>query len=211
MLIKPLYKNMIEKTIHCPQCGDALDIYFKWTKLLACHSCGSSIFLEDESVKRIGEASVLSPEPSLLALHDPIIIYNKRYLPLGKVRYAYGRGFWEEWFLKGEDNREYWLSIDEGDFVLEYKTTISLPFKSFQRVEVGKKYGQYMLSEKGKGTCVGFEGELPKTIEIGKVHHYLHLSKGGGNLVTVEYGDGNQQTFIGKWIDPLAIKRVYDE
>jgi hypothetical protein len=186
-----------------------LDIHFKLTKLVACPSCSSSIFLSDEGVKLIGKASSLSPEPSLIKLHDPIIIENKNYLPLGKIRYAYGRGFWEEWFLKGENNQEFWLSIDEGDFVLEKQTELSLPFQSPHVVRVGRRYGNYLATEVGKGECVGFEGELPFPINIGKIHKYMHLSKGGGNLVTIEFTDGVDKIFQGKWIDPLSIKRVY--
>ena len=147
----------------------------------------------------------------MLKLRDPIVINKKTYIPLGKVRYSYGRGFWEEWFLKGEDNREYWLSIDEGDFVLQHKTSMSLPFQSPHSIRVGSKHGEFMVSEKGEGTCVGFEGELPEKVELEKKHYYLHLSKGGGNLVTVEYGVGTNKIFTGRWIDPLEIKRLYGE
>ncbi len=147
----------------------------------------------------------------MVKLYDPIIINNKNYLPIGKIRYSYGRGFWEEWFLKGEKNQEFWLSIDEGDFVLEKQTKISLPFKSPHVVRVGRRYGGYLATEVGEGKCVGFEGELPFAIEIGKTHKYIHLSKGGGNLVTVEFSDRVDKVFQGKWIDPLSIKRVYHE
>ncbi|MBU1668213.1 DUF4178 domain-containing protein [bacterium] len=177
--------------------------------MVECPSCKSSIVLHDNSVEAIGEFSELSPEPSLLKLHEPIIIDSKTYLPLGKIRYAYGRGFWEEWFLKGEGNREFWLSVDEGDFVLEKKTTIPLPFKSPHVVKVGKRYGEYLATEIGEGRCVGFEGELPLSIEVGKVHSYIHLSQGGGRLITVEFSDGVDEIFKGEWIDPLEIKRVY--
>ena len=186
-----------------------MDIQFKWTKLVACRSCNSSIFLNDDGAEFIGKASTLSPEPSLIKLHDPIIIDNKNYLPLGKIRYSYGRGFWEEWFLKGENNQEFWLSIDEGDFVLEKRAEISLPFKSPHVVKVGKRYGSYLVTEIGQGECVGFEGELPFSINIGQTYNYLHLSKGGGNLITVEFTDGIDKIFQGKWIDPMSIKRVY--
>lgn len=176
---------------------------------MECPSCKSSIFLHDEQAEAIGEFSTLSPEPSLLKLRTPIMIDKTRYLPLGKIRYAYGRGFWEEWFLKGEENQEYWLSIDEGDFVLEQKKQISLPFKSPHVVKVGQRYGNFVATEKGTGECVGFEGELPQLIEVGRIHNYIHLSQGEGKLVTVEFTDGVDETFEGKWIDPLTIQRVY--
>ena len=201
-----LYSSDIDKSRNCPQCGDALEIYFKYSKLIKCRSCGSSIFLEDETVKRIGESSVLSSEPSLIQLHQLFTYKKKTYLPLGKIRYSYGRGFWEEWFLKDKNNKEYWLSIDEGDFVLQEKMQPSLPFKTSHQFKVGNTYNTYLVTEKGQGRCVGFEGELPEEIYFGKVHVYIHLSQGLGNLVTVEFTDTLTETFKGKWIDPLKIE-----
>ena len=157
----------------------------------------------------IGEASSLSPEPSLLQLHDPIQISGKDFLPIGKIRYAYGRGFWEEWFLTNNQNQKFWLSVDEGDFVLQQKSNITLPFKNLSAVNVGRKYGKYVVTEKGTGKCVGFEGELPQTLKLGESHLYLHLSQGEGKLLTLENDGTENQTFEGEWIDPLTIKRVF--
>ena len=206
---KPLYQATIDKTINCPQCGDSLPIYFKWTKLVQCPSCKSTIFLEDESVKLIGKSSALSPEPSLLELRVPISIENKTYTPLGKIRYSYGRGFWEEWFLVGGKNREFWLSIDEGDFVLESRAKIVLPFRNIDKLSIGKQYGKFVVTEIGEGECVGFEGELPEPISIGDLHKYAHLSEGGADLMTVESSSGEIKVFRGHWIDPFEIKRLY--
>jgi len=201
-----LLKTDIDKSKNCPQCGDTLALYFKYSKLIKCQSCGSSIFLEDESVKLIGKSSVLTTEPSLIQLHKPFKYKKKTYLPLGKIRYSYGRGFWEEWFLKDEKNKEFWLSIDEGDFVLEEKVKLSLPFKSSHDFKVGSSYGKYVVTEKGEGRCVGFEGELPENLAIGELHHYVHLSQGAGKLTTIEFSNNQTQTFNGEWIDPFEIE-----
>jgi len=158
----------------------------------------------------IGTASTLSPEPSLIKIGDPIIIEKKTYMPLGKIRYSYGRGFWEEYFLKGEDSREYWLSIDEGDFALEKPMNIPLPISSFDELSVGAEYGKYVVTEIGEGECVGFEGELPKLINIGDKHNYAHLSKGGASLVTVEFRNNQMSVYSGEWIDPFSISGVYE-
>jgi DNA-directed RNA polymerase subunit RPC12/RpoP len=191
---------------NCPQCGDELGIHFKYSKLVKCPSCSSSIFLEDDHVKLIGQSSVLSPEPSLIQLYQPFEFQDIHYTPLGKIRYSYGRGFWEEWFIKSENNKALWLSIDEGDFVLQEKMSLSLPFKSSTKFQVGTSYGNYTVTEIGTGTCVGFEGELPEKISINEEHKYIHLSQGHGNLVTIEFNDNETETYKGKWIDPLKIK-----
>ena len=203
-----LFKESVEQTKNCPQCGDALAYYFKYSKLIKCQSCGSSIFLEDEAVRVIGERAVLSSEPSLIQMHTPFSYGGRDYLPLGKVRYAYGRGFWEEWFLQGEQNQEFWLSIDEGDFVLEEKIVMELPLTTFGQFKLGKRYNNYLITEKGEGETVGFEGELPERITIGEKHQYVHLSQGYNSLITVEFSDNERVIFKGEWIDPLKIKVV---
>ncbi len=204
-----LYKNNPNSTYNCPQCGDSLKIYFQYSKLIKCSSCNSSIFLEDDAVKVIGQSSVLSPEPSLIQLHKAFTYKKKSYLPIGKIRYSYGRGFWEEWFLKDASNKEFWLSIDEGDFVLQEKVKLPLPVKSTSAFTVGAKYGKYLVTEKGEGTCVGFEGELPKNINTFQKHQYVHLSLGYGKLVTIEFTKELIETFRGEWIDPLEIEVQY--
>ncbi len=195
-----------EKRFNCPQCGDLLDIRIQYSKLVKCQSCGSSIFLEDDSAKVIGKASLLSPEPSLIKLHTHFSYEGKSYLPLGKIRYSYGRGFWEEWYLQDDEHQEFWLSVDEGDFALEQKASLEHSFKNYKSLRVGKMYGGYMVEEKGYGECVGFDGELPELIEIGQIHHYVHLGKGYGSLATVEFFDGKVATYKGFWIDPFKIK-----
>lgn len=199
-----IYTN--NQTFNCPQCGDRLEVHFKYSKLIKCRSCNSTIFLEDDAVKFIGKSSALSPEPSLIQLYKPFKYRNKTYTPLGKIRYGYGRGFWEEWFLKDEKNKEFWLSIDEGDFVLQEKVKIALPFNSSSKFTLGSKYGKYLVTEKGEGVCIGFEGELPQNINTHQKHQYIHLSLGHGRLVTIEFTKDEIETFRGEWIDPLEIE-----
>ena len=92
---------------------------------------------------------------------------------------------------------------------MQQKSNITLPFKNPLAVSVGRKYGKYIVTEKGTGTCVGFEGELPEKLTIGESHIYLHLSEGRGKLLTLESTASKTETFSGEWIDPLTIKRVY--
>ncbi|HIP51174.1 MAG TPA: DUF4178 domain-containing protein [Campylobacterales bacterium] len=204
-----LYNKNKNETYNCPQCGDTLEIHFKYSKLIKCRSCNSSIFLEDDTVKLIGKSSALSPEPSLIELHKIFKYRSQTFTPLGKIRYSYGRGFWEEWFLKDEKNKAFWLSIDEGDFVLQEKVKLSFPVSRTQKFTVGAKYGKYIVTEKGEGLCVGFEGELPEKIELQEKHDYVHLSQGYGKLVTLEFTDKSIQSFRGEWIDPLEIEVLY--
>jgi hypothetical protein len=204
-----LYTPKPLKSMNCPQCGYELPIYFNYTKLIECSSCRSTIFLGDEVAKVLGRASVLSPEPSLIKMHHPFFYKKHQYFPVGKIRYSYDRGFWEEWFLKRDDSQSWWLSIDEGDFVLE-KEADSLTLGDFDldNLRVGQFVGDLLISEMGRGVCEGFEGELPKQIKIGITHRYIHLSGEEAKLWTLEYDEfqSSRKLFQGEWIDPFLIK-----
>jgi len=200
---KDIYNLKPLKSLHCPQCGYELPIYFKDTKLVKCKACKSNIFLEDYGARTIGEASQLAPEPSLIKLMQPFKYESNTYIPLGKIRYSYSRGYWEEYFLKSNDTRELWLSIDEGDFALEKSIDIKI---DTHKLSIGYKYKDYVVSEIGHGRCIGFEGELPKLIELGSKYKYYQLTKGSGELITVEQNRQHQKIYMGKWIDPFDIE-----
>jgi hypothetical protein len=197
----------IEEYIQCPQCGYSLPLYFKYTKLVQCKSCKSNIFLEDDAVRLWGDSSVLAPEISILKLNTPFFYQNKTYLPLGKVRYSYGRGFWEEWWIKDTQDNTYWLSVDEGDLVLEKSIDVDYSSSFFETLKLGDRVSdEWVVTELAKAKCEGFEGALPKSILIGESYKYAHLSGKGAKLRTLELSNGKVEVYEGHWISPFDIK-----
>ncbi len=196
------------KTIHCPQCGAVLPLYLAQTKLVQCRQCHSMIFLEDEAVRVAGVASVLAPEPSLVTLEEPFAYEGVSYLPLGKIRYGYGRGFWEEWWVQNDEGAPYWLSIDEGDFALETAdATHPYTAEMLEGIGVGAMLpGGWVVTETGTGVCDGFEGSLPWEVRIGETYRYLQLTDETTRLRTIEIDTGGIRSFTGRWIDPFAIE-----
>lgn len=194
------------KTINCPQCGASLPLYFAHAKLVQCEFCGSSIFLDDEEARLAGNSSVLAPEPSLIKLGMTFSYASKSYLPMGMIRYSYGRGFWEEWWVKDSSEDEYWLSVDEGDMVLEKRVANEYDTGVFDDIVLGQALGkEWVVTEIGIGTCEGFSGSLPKVITVGHKHKYFHLSGYNATLKTVEISSEGMETFVGKWISPFEI------
>jgi len=203
-------KFTVEKTINCPQCGDVLSLYFSYVKIIQCHSCKSTIFLEDDVARLSGESAVLAPEISLIELDKPFLYAQKSYLPLGMIRYSYGRGFWEEWWLKDSDNNAYWLSIDEGDIVLQQQEKTDYSRSFVQSLQLGKFLpGNWMVTEIGTATCEGFTGSLPKNIYKGDSYLYVHLSGLKAQLKTIEVTANGVEVYLGKWISPFDIKEIY--
>ena len=197
----------VEEYIQCPQCGYTLPLYVKYTKLVQCESCKSTIFLEDEAVKLWGDSSVLAPEISIITLNTPFSYHDKTYLPLGKIRYSYGRGFWEEWWLKDTQGETYWLSVDEGDLVLEKQIETLYDSNLFDGLKVGSLiFDGWIVTEMGGAKCEGFEGALPKEIEIGSLYRYVHLQGKNALFRTVEIFSDKVEVYEGQWVSPFDIK-----
>ena len=203
-------------TFNCPQCGDALALRFKYSKLTRCASCQSTIFLEDETVRSLGKTNLLADEPTLLSLHHPFVYEENSFTPIGKIRYAYTLGFWEEWLVLNDDNKAFWISVDEGDMVLEEPLDLSegiikdiLTKKQLgAKVTINNK--QYRVTEKAKGICQGFEGELDRQVEVGETLEYMHLTARSGNEhITLEREGTNYSVYVGQWLDMYEVK-VHD-
>jgi len=194
------------KTINCPQCGYALPLYFAHAKLAQCESCNSSIFLDDEAARLTGYSSVLAPEPSLIQLNKTFRYKKQTFLPVGVIRYSYGRGFWEEWWLKDNSDDEWWLSVDEGDMVLEKLVPNEDKAEIFVTIKVGQTLGDWIVTEIDRGECVGFGGSLPYEVIEGQKHNYIQFDGYDASIKTLEVDPSGLRTYIGRWIDPFDIK-----
>ncbi len=191
---------------HCPSCGVALPLQFRYTKLMTCPSCGVPVFLDDEGARLAGERSVLVEEPSLLKLNQPFSYRNELYTPIGHIRFGVGRNIWDEWWLLDGDGKGYWLSIDDGDYILEKKVHFTLKIHSFASLKIDQEIQGWKVTELGHAKCLGFEGALPEVISVGETHHYAHLSKENGQMLTVEFFNDSTMIFSGTWLDPYEIR-----
>ena len=195
---------MHSTNINCPQCGDALPLKFRHSKLVVCASCSSSIFLEDDAVRLAGKQSVLPEVPSLLQLQQPFSYRSHSYLPVGHVRYQYDNGFWDEWWVFDNKGEGTWVSVDEGEFAFE-KPSKAPNNVSFDDLTLDRKINNWLVTERGHASCDGFEGELPEIINVGDSFDYAHLSKANGELLTLEFSDRGVKAYKGKWVDPFDI------
>lgn len=198
--------------LNCPSCGAQVPHNLKYAKLVVCPSCSAGLFLEDDAVRGAGERAALSVEPSLFQLGVPFEWRNGTYVPHGRIRFDYGRGFWDEWWVGSNAGEAVWMSVDEGDIAIESPLTLNGAAPAFESLQTGNtvKMGDTSLivTERNSATCIGFEGELPEIIAPGDQHDYVHLSGPGGLLYTIEYADGETEVFKGQWIDPFEVKTL---
>jgi hypothetical protein len=196
-------------TFACPNCGAELAAHLRYAKLVTCAYCDSSVLLEDDAVRLAGKSGVVAAFPSLLRIEGHFDYRGWGFMPVGQARFDYGQGWWDEWWVIGDDQEGRWISVDEGDFALEEPVTLDAT-PSLWQLGIGNRLRiedqDLIVTERGKASCIGLKGELPELLTVGDSFTYVHLSGPGGVLYTLELEDGKVHAHKGRWLDPFGIK-----
>jgi hypothetical protein len=165
------------KQISCPGCGGPLQIESAFTTFLVCSYCGQTLYLHDTGVDLAGKMAKLAEYPSRLSVGARGKIKGQGFRVLGRVRYQYEDGFWDEWFLQLDNQRIGWAEEDEGEFTLTFKSKLTSPIPPFDQVRVGGFISlgkdRMFVSEKGEAQVVGAEGEVSMSAPPGQAVQYI--------------------------------------
>ncbi|MDH5653204.1 MAG: DUF4178 domain-containing protein [Gammaproteobacteria bacterium] len=188
----------------------------KYIKLLVCDHCKTSLFLEDEAVKHVGQKSAINAAPSIFELGRRYRYRAMTFETIGRIQFDYGDGFWDEWWVQSDSGEGKWLSVDEGDIAIETPVELSEVLGNNQtlpdceQLHVGGKITlgkiQLEITEIDTAKCVGVAGLLPEVIFPDEEHSYAHCSGAKGQIYTLECFDVQKQLFKGSWIDPFDIE-----
>ena len=186
----------------CPACGASLDADERFAHLVTCPWCHSSFVLDEQAARVTGEMAVLPPTPSPLSVGTTGRVLDRAFTVLGRVRYGWDQGYWDEWFVAFEDGASAWISEDEGNYTLETWSELHEAPAEYADVSPGSRLRlgdtEYHVDEKNVARCEGAEGQLPFEVAIGEEVPYLDLSHDEA-FATVEYdSDGIVRTFLGR-------------
>lgn len=159
----------IDTELSCPSCGGGIQLEFRYTKMVVCPYCGQTNYLNvEDQLSPDGPKQVpLVDYGSKLKVGAKGNLSDTPFKVLGRLRYEYPKGFWDEWLVRLGDDRDtlYWLEEDEGEFMLYKKRELSDLAPAYEEVIVGEtiELGEFQVfvSEKNKAVVKGGEGELP--------------------------------------------------
>jgi len=196
--------------LNCPTCGAQVPSALKHSKLAVCAHCHTTLFLEDQVVKHAGVKSVISEEPSIFNVGGWYQYKSWTFAALGRVRFDYGYGWWDEWWVLRDTGEGKWMSVDEGDIAFETSLEPKGETPDVTALQVGEHVVldgmQLKVTEKQHAVCLGMEGELPEVNFPGDEHDYVHLSGQRGLIVTGEHFKGETRFYKGAWVDPFEVK-----
>lgn len=193
------------KEINCPSCGASLQLKYRFSEMVVCGYCDQTSHLVNSTWQAKGDKVKLSDYGSLFFVGAEGSVKDQKFKVLGRLRYQYPDGFWDEWLLQFEQSPEieHWLQEDEGDYTLFVKSDILPEIHDFDTLKVGEKYPlgnkKLFISEKNTAQIVGGEGELPFRVIPGEQANYVDgIIVGEGVQTSLEFMPNKTEFYIAK-------------
>ena len=195
--------------LNCPTCGASLGPRFGVLKMISCAHCGTTSYLEDDQFRAAGQSGVMHDGPQLLALDRPVRIAGRLYTPRGQARFSYGRGEWDEFWAHDPQGEGAWISVDEGDVVVQ----VALAPGNAPRPKGPLVMGQalsargesFAVSEIEDATCIALRGVFPEVLRLGERYRFVNATAPSGRLLSGEEGPDGWDWFVGDWVDPFEV------
>jgi predicted RNA-binding Zn-ribbon protein involved in translation (DUF1610 family) len=192
------------KQMSCPACGAPLTIESRFVKLVTCDFCGQVSLLRDTGLDPTGRTAKLATFPSPLYIDATGTLQGHRFRVMGRLRYRYDAGFWDEWFLTFDNGKPGWLTEDEGEFSFYVKSSFEGQLPSFEEVRVGGTLTvagrRVFVTEKGHAEIAGGEGQLAFTLLPGEPVDYVDGTS-DDRLVSIEYAEDEIEVSLGRAVD----------
>jgi len=197
---------MFSKEYTCPSCGAPMDQKKPGSRMLGCTYCGQTSFVNADSLQAVGAKAPLIDYGSSFAIGKTGVYQDKEFLVLGRLRYDYEDGFWDEWYVSFFEGDTMWIQEDDGSFVVFYYEEKLSHRMEYDSIRVGSTIGitdkidSVFVTSKSKATLHGGEGELPFRVAPGSQADFvdgLML----GKVVSAEFLPADNVVFVGKPID----------
>jgi Domain of unknown function (DUF4178) len=156
----------------CPQCGNELSYASPALPVKVCDRCRSLVLRKDQQLERVGEAAVLPFDVSPVQIMTTGRFNGMGFTVLGRIRWGWAEGSWNEWLVLFDDNTSGWLGEAMGDFMLLREQPIDLWGDSSlaklvagenppigERVDIGGV--TYSVTDIKQATVLASEGDLP--------------------------------------------------
>ena len=196
----------------CPNCGTEFAPEFATTRMMNCPSCGTSVFIDGEALRLAGEQGVMHDIPMLFGLGDRVTLEGQAWRPIGHARFSYGRGSWDEFWAIDAKGRGAWVSIDEGEVVVQDLLAEAQFPSDDAPPPVGGTVSyagrSYRVTEVETATCEALRGELPEAMTVGERYDFANCTGPDGELLSGEFWPGGRAWYLGRWVDPFDVRKV---
>lgn len=200
----------------CPQCGAPVPMRSGGMPYAVCGYCQTVI--ARDGMREIGKAALLPYDISPIQLGTGGAVDGARFTVVGRVRWGWADGAWNEWLLQLSDGSTRWLGEAMGQFQLlaeredvarRLPDTIPLGFT----IEVD---GETLAATDIKCvTCLGGEGDLPFPTPKDWQVESIDFRSASGAALSVQRNGLEVSAYAGRYVElpelrPSRLRTVED-
>lgn len=208
MWLRPARAATVARML-CPACGEFIANDEEPADFIVCPSCFEGVALREGESHGIGTMSALQATNGPFYVGATGALGGRAFTVIGRVRYAWADGHWDEWYLAFLDGTHAWISEDGAEYSFEHLVPLEEPPAVAAGAEPGSRMvlegHSYEVEERGVARFQGAEGKLPFAVVEGEVVPYLDLVSERGTA-TLEFDEeGATRFFRGR---PLQLSQV---
>jgi hypothetical protein len=188
--------------LNCPNCGAALKIDNQFIRTITCQFCDSNYLVRgSEGLDPTGKSASLADYPSRLNVGARGSIRGRNFHVLGRVRYAYDEGFWEEWQIAWEDGAPPdWLEEDEGYWTLYRRERVKSAVPPYDQVRTGATITinnkKVFITERRQAKVAGSAGQFSSVLPLQGVFGYIQ-GAADNQTMSINYWEDEIELSVG--------------
>ncbi len=194
---------------NCPSCAGPIEFKAGSTIVVVCPFCRSAVARTDRALEDLGKVAEIADLQSPLKLGLKGTYKDNRFELTGRAQlgHEFG-GFWDEWYATFSNGWVGWLAEAQGRFYLTFYQPLpegaSLP--TFTDLQLGQVVPEIpsqtplMVQEKGTGTSVAADGEIPYKLSPGEQFNYADLAGKNNLFATIDYSLDPPWVFVGNQV-----------
>lgn len=194
---------------NCPSCGGQIDFKSGSTIVVVCPYCRSAVSRTDRGLEDLGKVAEIADSESPLKLGLKGSYKDARFELTGRAQLKHELGgYWDEWYATFSNGWVGWLAEAQGRFYLTFyqplPAGVALP--TFDGLQLGQTIPEipaptpFMVQERGHGTSVAADGEIPYKLSPGEQFAYADLAGKNNAFATIDYSMDPPWVFVGSMV-----------
>lgn len=194
--------------VNCPSCGGSNNGISPISRSLSCAHCGNLLYFNNNAWHSGGKFPTEIAAPPLLTVDRHGLLAGRSFRVAGRVRLEYSDGHWDEWWLEFEDGEDCWLEEDDGSYYFHQSQPVTTRPEDTINLAPGQMFNagerSWFITEAGKATVIGVQGQLPVTLQPGFELNYFDAVTGGQTL-SIEVWGNEIKASLAEPVNPVTI------
>lgn len=201
----------------CSFCGADVAFRSAASACAVCSYCRSTLVRDGETLRKVGESAALLDDHSPLQLGATGRYLGEAFTLIGRVRWAYAAGTWNEWRALFDNGRSGWLAEDNAGHVFGFDAPVPADAPTQASLRAGHRAmvdgRAWDVASVYACTWTAAEGELTWVPRKGEPLTVADLRNAQDEVGTLEYRDGRPaQWSVGRAVtlSDLALQGLRD-